>query len=144
MDINRIYPGIEKSRCNDMQVLRREIKEYLEGKEVSFSFQGLYKVGRSKFERDVYKATTRIPRGKVADYKTLAVMSNGGSPRAVGRAMARNPYPLLIPCHRVINASGDIGGFQVGASLKRRLLELEGVLFDERGSVLDSSFFGRG
>src|SRR3972149_535815 len=49
----------------------------------------------------------------------------GGSPRAVGRALGRNPYPLLIPCHRVVGKDGGLGGYTGGVALKRKLLELE-------------------
>lgn len=52
-------------------------------------------------------------------------MGRSGSSRAVGQALKRNPYPLIVPCHRVIRADGSIGGFSEGKRLKKRLLELE-------------------
>jgi methylated-DNA-[protein]-cysteine S-methyltransferase len=82
------------------------------------------------FHRKVYEAMRRIGRGKVFTYAELAVAS--GSPqafRAVGQAMARNPIPVVIPCHRVVAAGGKPGGFSAAGGLvtKARLLALEGA-----------------
>ena len=83
------------------------------------------------FQRHVLEACRKIPYGKTASYKDLACAV--GSPQAargVGGVMARNPLPLVVPCHRVLHADGSIGGFSSpeGIDEKRRLLELEGVL----------------
>ena len=82
----------------------------------------------TEFQRRVVAACRCIPYGGVATYGELAVRA--GSPhaaRAVGNCMARNPIPLLIPCHRVVGASGGLGGFSSagGTDLKRCLLEME-------------------
>ena len=66
----------------------------------------------------------QIPYGETRSYSWVAEMV-GGSPRAVGQALARNPYPLLIPCHRVVGKDGGLGGYTWGVALKRKLLELE-------------------
>ncbi len=70
----------------------------------------------------------RIKPGHVASYSELAEAA--GAPRAaraVGNACARNPFPILVPCHRVVKSDGSIGGFGGDASMKRYLLELEGA-----------------
>jgi methylated-DNA-[protein]-cysteine S-methyltransferase len=90
---------------------------------------------RSKFLRRVYEMTMRIPRGKVTTYGKLAELAGAkGASRAVGNAMARNPLPLLVPCHRVVLSTLQIGNYgseRNGRSrTKRELLEREGVQFE--------------
>ena len=83
---------------------------------------------RSSFQQRVLYATAEIRRGEVRTYAEIAV--SVGSPRAaraVGAAMARNPIPLLVPCHRVVPSSGGVGEYGYGAELKRELLAREGV-----------------
>jgi O-6-methylguanine DNA methyltransferase len=80
------------------------------------------------FQERVWAALRLVPRGAVLTYADLA--ASIGMPRgmrAVGAAMARNPLPLVVPCHRVIAAGGRLGGFSAGLEMKRLLLELEGV-----------------
>jgi methylated-DNA-[protein]-cysteine S-methyltransferase len=90
----------------------------------------------TKFSARVLKETLGIPRGKVCAYSGLA--ERAGFPRAaraVGSVMANNPFPLAIPCHRVIRADGTTGHFGGGADMKKRLLEREGIPFDAAGRV---------
>lgn len=89
----------------------------------------------SKFLRGVYEAAMRIPKGKVTTYGKLATLAGSkGASRAVGNAMARNPLPLVIPCHRVVPSTlqvGNYGSERNGRSrTKRELLVREGVQFD--------------
>lgn len=83
----------------------------------------------SDFDAKIYRALRAVPAGKTTTYGELAkkIGSPGGS-RAVGRAMATNPYPLLVPCHRVVAAGGKAGGFSAygGILTKEKLLVLEG------------------
>lgn len=83
------------------------------------------------FTKKVYAALRNVKPGKVVTYGELA--KKAGKPnaaRAVGSAMARNPVPLIVPCHRVVKSDGSLGNFSTpaGPSLKRRLLEIEGAL----------------
>jgi methylated-DNA-[protein]-cysteine S-methyltransferase len=83
------------------------------------------------FERDVLAVLRRIPAGAVKTYGEVAkAVGQPGAARAVGAACARNPLPLLIPCHRVVRSDGGLGGYSLrgGVGLKRRLLEAEGAL----------------
>ncbi len=94
----------------------------------------------STFRQAVYRATYRIPRGTVSTYGELAErIGRGGAARAVGNALAANPFPLIVPCHRVIRSDGRIGGFTGGTGLKRRLLESEGIVFDRSGRPLPAT-----
>lgn len=71
----------------------------------------------------------QIPRGKVTTYGAIAKAITGSvrAARAVGQAVAKNPYPIAIPCHRVVRSDGDVGGYSLGAVKKIRLLRAEGV-----------------
>lgn len=94
--------------------------------------------GTTKFQRIVYTALMRIPRGKVSTYSMLARASGCRSGyRAAGNALSSNPIPLIIPCHRVVRSSLEIGGFSIpgidereARQLKRRILVNEGVEFE--------------
>lgn len=82
------------------------------------------------FQRDVWRALTRIPRGQTVTYAELA--QTAGHPRAVraaANAVGKNPMPPIIPCHRVICSNGDIGGYSApgGVDAKRAILRSEGV-----------------
>jgi len=82
------------------------------------------------FQRRVLEQLRRIPRGEVRTYRDIArEIGHPGATRAVGTACARNPVPLLIPCHRVVRSDGGLGGYSLrgGSALKRRLLVQEGV-----------------
>jgi len=102
----------------------QQLKEYFDGKRKKFDVK-LHLVG-TPFEKRVWKALMEIPYGKTASYAEIALKI--GKPtafRAVGNANGKNPIPIIIPCHRVINSSGELGGYGGGLDLKRRLLELE-------------------
>jgi len=76
-----------------------------------------------------------IPVGRVTTYGSIANLL-GIHPRLVGRLMALNDEPIIYPCHRVVASDGSLGGYSMGGpSVKRMLLELEGVEFDEKGRV---------
>jgi len=82
----------------------------------------------TKFQKAVLMEVAKIPRGKVMSYKQIAqAIGKPNAYRAVGNALKNNPLPVLIPCHRVIRANGEIGGYAFGGkSEKIRLLEREG------------------
>jgi len=106
-----------------------KIKRYLSGERVFFNC-AIDWSSLSPFQLKVFKVAMKVPYGAVETYGNLAqkVGCPNGS-RAVGRALSRNPYPLLIPCHRIVRGDGKLGGFSAGGGvqLKKRLLELEGV-----------------
>jgi len=81
---------------------------------------------RTAFERRVRQAMLRIPYGATASYGELAAaIGSLGAARAVGTACARNPLPIIVPCHRVVAVGGRIGGYRGGTEMKRRLLDFE-------------------
>ncbi len=106
----------------------RLIQRYFEGAPVSLSSVSLDDHKLPPFWRKVYKQARQIPAGQTLSYKELALKA--GSPkaaRAVGQAMARNPWPIFVPCHRVLSSRGELTGFSAGEGLrsKQRLLWLE-------------------
>ncbi len=106
-------------------------KRYFEGEETDFSTVRLDLAGEDAFFRQIYDALRRLGWGRTTTYGALAKEVGAGreAARDVGEAMARNPAPLIIPCHRVLAAGGKIGGFSApgGLTTKIRMLELEGV-----------------
>ncbi len=90
------------------------------------------------FAEDVYETVKKIPEGSVATYGQIALMSgHRGAARAVGNALHVNPYPGVVPCHRVVNSQGRLAaGFAFGgADVQARLLTAEGV--EVKGSAVD-------
>ncbi|MCD4693695.1 MAG: methylated-DNA--[protein]-cysteine S-methyltransferase, partial [Calditrichales bacterium] len=85
----------------------------------------------TKFQNKVWETLKNIPYGKVISYKQLAEKSGyKNAYRAVGSANNKNPLPIIIPCHRVVNHNGEPGGFASGLSVKKRLLNLERIKFE--------------
>ncbi len=88
------------------------------------------KLNGTEFQIEVWKELSKIPKGEVRTYKQIAKsIGKPKSSRAVANACAKNPYPIVIPCHRVIRSDGTIGGYsgQGGVKLKKELLKKEGV-----------------
>ena len=82
----------------------------------------------TKFQNDVWNTLRKIPYGKVISYKQLAEKSGHKKAfRAVGMANNKNPLPIVIPCHRVVNHNGELGGFAPGLDFKKKLLDIEGI-----------------
>ncbi len=82
----------------------------------------------SEFQSRVLKLVSMIPRGKVTTYKELALaLGRPRAYRAVANALARNPHPVMIPCHRVVRSDGKIGGYKLGARRKMKLLLEESI-----------------
>jgi O-6-methylguanine DNA methyltransferase len=80
------------------------------------------------FEKRVLLSTVDIPSGETRSYKWIAVaVGNPGAARAVGRALGKNPYAPVVPCHRVVRSDGTLGGYSPGVEMKMRLLGKEGV-----------------
>ncbi len=102
----------------------KQIKEYTQGKRKTFNIK--LNIQGTDFQKKVWKALCTIPFGKTASYKDIAIkIGNDKACRAVGMANGRNPIPIIVPCHRIINANGELGGFSSGLKIKRKLLALE-------------------
>ena len=88
----------------------------------------------SGYARKTLKCTSLVPVGYVTSYGAIAKAA-GGSARAVGRVEASNPFPLLIPCHRVVRSDLSIGGYGYGEQIKREILGREGRGYEESTSL---------
>ncbi len=112
------------------------LQSFLEGAKVVFPLDALDFSNMSSFQEKVLRMEHRVPYGRVTTYGRLAEQTGKpGAARAVGNMLARNPFPLIIPCHRAVRSDGSIGGFQGGTHLKRKLLEQEGIGFDTTGRI---------
>ena len=80
------------------------------------------------FNERCYELLLKIPKGRVTTYKAIAEALNTKAYQAVGNAMNKNPNPITVPCHRVVNANGDLGGYAFGSDKKIALLTAEGVV----------------
>jgi methylated-DNA-[protein]-cysteine S-methyltransferase len=108
--------------------VRRQLDGYFGGTRRDFELPIDWRLLRG-FRGQVLKATARIPFGSVSSYREIATRAGSANAyRAAGNALGSNPVPIVVPCHRVLHASGGLGGYTGGLERKRFLLELEGVL----------------
>lgn len=129
----KLPAGVEPHRAAaDQPILdaaRRQLGEYFCQQRRIFDLPLDLSSGTA-FQQEVWRALCQIPFGETRAYSELA--GSAGHPRgarAVGQALARNPLLIVAPCHRVLRADGDLGGFGPGLGAKRLLLELEGRRF---------------
>ena len=110
----------------EIPLAAHQLEEYFAGRRQQFTVPLDFRFA-TDFHRQVLEELARVPFGDTTTYKALA--ERVGTPkavRAVGSACARNPLPLLVPCHRVLRADGSLGGYRGGEQAKRFLLNLEG------------------
>ena len=104
---------------------RRELEEYFAGRRTRFAVRLDWSL-TTGFHRAVLGVTAAIPYGRTETYRTVATAAgNAEAVRAAGTALARNPLPLVVPCHRVLRSDGGLGGYRGGLELKDALLRLE-------------------
>jgi methylated-DNA-[protein]-cysteine S-methyltransferase len=108
-----------------------KLRQFADGRPIDFSEVPLALDHLSPFARRVVEACRRIPWGQVRTYGQLAaVCGSPGAARAVGSVMAKNRFPLIVPCHRVLASGGELGGYSApaGLKMKRHLLEMEAAV----------------
>lgn len=134
--LRQAYPDAKPAACPDVRAIGAGIRALLAGAAVEFDLDLVDLEACPPFQRAVLRATHRIPRGRISAYGLVAAhLDKPGAARAVGNALADNPFPLLIPCHRIVRGDGRLGGFGGGPFLKRALLALEGVDADDNERV---------
>ena len=122
-------PGSEAEPPQDLDLpaLLAKLRRYFEGQPITFG-EPLDPTIGTEFQRTVWTLTREIPRGQTRTYGQLARMAGSpGAARAVGQAMARNPWPIIVPCHRVLGSDGSLTGFGGGVEMKRKMLQREGA-----------------
>jgi AraC family transcriptional regulator of adaptative response/methylated-DNA-[protein]-cysteine methyltransferase len=121
------YAATELAADPELREWSKQIGNYVDGRTEQITIP--LDVRGSRFQRRVWSALARIPRGETRSYADVAqALKMKGAARAVGRACATNPVPILVPCHRVVRTSGELGGYGGGAKRKRALLGREGAL----------------
>lgn len=132
------FPGAGPAAIHTrIKTLSDSISHFLKGEEPKFDLSMIALERCSEFQRSVLLAEYAIPRGCVSTYGRIAEhLGSVECARAVGNSLASNPFPIVIPCHRAVKRDGELGGYQGGLTMKRKLLEMEGVKFTPRGKVV--------
>ena len=128
--LSRYLGHVEFSGENELCLCcENEVSLYLSGKIKIFDLP--FKLYGTAFQQKIWNALSQMPYGKTVSYAQIAAIAGAGGARAAGGALAQNPVPLILPCHRVICADGSLGGFCGGyqaSDIKRSLLALEGTV----------------
>lgn len=121
--------GFQVPGSHDLaRIVKKAITDYFNGKPIQPFWEWLDMSGVTPLQESVLEATCHIPYGELRSYKDIATaLLRPGAYRFVGTALAKNPFPILIPCHRVIRSDHSFGHFGGGPDLKRKLIELEAV-----------------
>ena len=130
------YPAIHKTQYPISNGVDQLIADLYNGKRRNPDLSILNFSSLTEFLANVLKQAYKIPRGKVTTYSGLATkVGNPRAARAVGTALANNPFPIIVPCHRVVRADGRPGQFGGGHQMKKHLLEKEGIILNGQGKV---------
>lgn len=134
----------ERSVPDFVAACLRDLRAYFEGEVVDFRKTPLDWQRVPAFNARLYRALAEVPHGSTTTYGALAkaIGEPVGVSRAVGVAMGRNPWPVVIPCHRVLGSGKQLGGFSApgGVDTKKRLLRLEGSLREDDSPLLPGLF----
>lgn len=140
--VSSLFPGSISSSSNEIDGIANKIASFFNGENVQFSIDIVCLDQCPDFQEKILRAEYGIPRGRVSTYQRIAkYFKNPNGARAVGTALANNPFPILIPCHRAICSDGTLGGYQGGLEMKQALLTMEGVHFDNNDCVTTKDFF---
>jgi methylated-DNA-[protein]-cysteine S-methyltransferase len=140
--VEKLFPGALADSNSEINLFCDQMDAFLNGEDIQFSLDKLRLDLCAPFQKKALLADYAIPRGRVGTYGLIAMrMNNPNAARAVGTAMADNPFPIVIPCHRIIRSDSSLGGYGGGSEMKRRLLEMEGVEFRDENHVAESCFY---
>ncbi len=132
IEIRGLFP-VERQAA--VRPATEQLHEYFAGERHDFDLPLDYGA-ISPFTRRVLDATASVPFGHLLTYGEIARrIGQPGASRAVGNALGRNPLPVVVPCHRIVRADGSMGWYTGGTGIKRRLLAIEGVHFDQTRQV---------
>jgi methylated-DNA-[protein]-cysteine S-methyltransferase len=128
----------------DIRAIVEDARRYFAGERVDFSCAAIDLGDQKPFFARVYGLVRRLRWGETTTYGAVAAALGEGpeAARAIGEAMARNPVPLIVPCHRVTAAGGKIGGFSApgGSASKARMLKLEGTFVERSAAQIGFDF----
>ncbi len=135
--MNSMIGNNSERSCRMIDATIKNINLYFIGKIIKFDLDIIDLDICSNFQKKVILTEYNIPRGYVSTYKRISNhIQKPDSSRAVGNALAKNPFPIIIPCHRAIRSDGSLGGYQGGIQMKYQLLKMEGINFNENQKVL--------
>lgn len=124
------FSSVVIDRPNDVLIkLISQLEKYFRGVPIEFDLPLDFLHG-TDFQKLVWRCISAIPFGQTRTYGQIArELGNPGAARAVGMANGANPIPIVVPCHRVVQSDGKLGGYRGGLDIKDTLLRLEGVIF---------------
>lgn len=124
LTIDETLPAGISQKSEFAEKVELQIDEYINQKRKSFSIP--FKLEGTDFQRKVWHQLLNIPYGELRTYKQIAQeIENPKAYRAVGNANNKNPLGIIVPCHRVIGANGELTGYAGGLNIKRKLIEIE-------------------
>ena len=127
------FPSAKIGTNPHITSLVNKIQGFFSEEPVSFALDLLDFSVCSSFQKKVIVTEATIPRGRVSTYNLIAnIIGKPNSSRAVARALATNPFPIIIPCHRTVRSDGAISGYQGGKEMKCKLLNMEGVQINSK------------
>ncbi len=137
-----LFPDSTASSCSEIDFIADDVEGFLGGEEIQYSLEMVRLDLCSGFRQEVLRAEHGITRGAVSTYQRIAGhLGNPNGARAVGNALANNPFPIIIPCHRSIRSDRTPGGYQGGTTMRRAVLEMEGIGVDDRGRIVTGNLF---
>lgn len=124
------FQRVQLSQNGILEQASEELKAYFFGSKLGFSVP--IEPDGTAFQKTVWQALRKLPHGHTTSYGELASrVGNPQAARAIGGAVGANPLPIIIPCHRVLRAGNRLGGFSGGLAIKRQLLRLEAISWQE-------------
>lgn len=138
--IAKRFPGSsEASPPTDIQRIIADVVALLQGEARDLSTVPLDMEGVPELHRRVYEVALSIPPGRLLTYGEIASRLGVDNARLIGQALGKNPFPIIVPCHRVVAARGKLGGFSAngGGQTKQRLLAIEDARRDDSPTLFD-------
>lgn len=129
------FPEAQISSGDEVSELRKRFQDFFLGKLDPIPLSLVDLSICTPFQQSVLREEHAIPRGMTSSYGRIADRLDSRAVRAVGSALARNPFPIVVPCHRAVRSDRTLGGYQGGLEMKRKILSMEGVKFDSEGRV---------
>ncbi len=138
--LRRFPSAVIEEPGSDVSAAIVAIRALLSGEPADLAFIGLDESGLGDFDRRVYAIARTVPPGETLTYSEIAKrLGDPNAARAVGRSLGANPWPIVVPCHRVLGADGKVGGFSAhgGAETKIRMLGIEKARTDDRPALFE-------